>query len=355
MMKRSNQYDIEINFKTTGKNTLLFSSSIPYLGSATNLDNVKIYSKKIILSCKRAAIINLDEIFYNDNSSLYNQVIKCLVYYYSLNFNCPKIKEISVTRKGSSAILDRKTLTIDLIIQPVSGKITSNIIFNPNTIEVLFEESEKGKTILIALSYWLKAMSTNDSIFTFERLWRGLNSIYSLIGAHRNETQCHIALRALLIVNPHILTNSSLEVNGYTSQYLRKSFRWRAMILNDYSTINKTEAFRDFILRYSDERIVRMFDETLPYRQDFLNRQGFLAAVSGHITANLATSLKSNTELVALLCIKYSYFIRNKSFHGEKIDGSFRLMVNKEIIELEKINKLQSFFVADLINSHNVY
>lgn len=355
MMKRSNQYDIEIIFKTTGKNTLLFSSSIPYLGSALNLDSVKIYSKKITLSCKRAAVINLDEVFYNHNSSLYNQIIKCLVYYYALNFNCPKIKEINVTRKATSEILERKTLTIDSIIQPVAGKITSNIVFDHNAIEILFEENEKGKTILIALSYWLKAMSTNDSVFTFERLWRGLNGIYSLVGAHGNETQCHIALRALLIGNSHILTNSSAEVNGYTSQYLRNSFRWRAMILNDYSTINKTERFRDFVLRYSDERIIRMFDETLPYRQDFLNRQGFLPAVTGHIAAQLATPVKSNTELVAILCIKYSYFIRNKSFHGEKIDGTFRLVENKEIRELEKINKLQSFFVADLINSNHIY
>lgn len=355
MTKRSNQYDIEITFKTTGKNTLLFSSSIPYFGSSTNLDTVKIYSKKIVLSCKRAAVINLDDVFYNHNSSLYNQIIKCLVYYYALNFNCPKIKEIYVTRKASSEILDNKRLVIDSIIQPVAGKIISSVVFDRNEIVILFDESEKGKTILIALSYWLKAMSTNDSVFTFERLWRGLNSIYSLVGAHRNETQCHMALRALLIANPDILINSSPEVNVYTANYLRNSFRWRAMILNDYPTINKTEAFRDFVLRYNDERIIRMFDETLPYRQDFLNRQGFLPAVTGHIANHIATPAKSDTELVAILCIKYSYFIRNKSFHGEKIDGTFRLVENKEIIELEKLNKLQSFFLADLINSNQTY
>lgn len=355
MTKRSYQYDITITFKTTGKNTLIFSSSIPYLGSASNLDTVKIYSKKIILSCKRVAAIRLDDIFYNHNSSLYNQIIKCLVYYYALNFNCPKIKEIHVTRKASSGILNDKKLDINSIIQPVSGKITSNVIFDKDEIEILFDESEKGKTILIALSYWLKAMSTNDSVFSFERLWRGLNSIYALIGGHANETQCHIALRALLIANPGILIKSSLEVNGFTSPYVRNSFRWRAMILNDYPMLNKTEAFRDFILRYHDERVIRMFDETLTYRQDFLNRQGMLANVTGHIASNLATPTKSNVELVAILCIKYSYFVRNKSFHGEKIDGTFRLVENKEIKELERINKLQSFFISDLINANQIY
>lgn len=58
-----------------------------------------------------------------------------------------------------------------------------------NKIKAIFEENNKGKKLLIALSYWIKAMSTNDPIFIFERLWRSLNSIYSLIGNNQNETQ----------------------------------------------------------------------------------------------------------------------------------------------------------------------
>ena len=354
-MIRLNQYNITIEFKVSGKNTNLFSGAIPYLGSSTFTDSIAISTKKITLSCKRSNKINLDEIFYNHNSSLYNQMIKTLVYYYALNFNCPKIKRIHVTRKGALDILEQKTLEITSIIQPVSNKIESDVVFNPNAIEIIFQEDEKGKTLLIALSYWLKAMSTTDAVFSFERLWRGLNSIYSFIGLHGNDTACHISLRAFTLANAAAFPKSTTEANIYTAQTLRSSFRWRALILNDYPTQRKTQAYSDFITRYSDERIMHMFNETLPYRLEFLTREHLLAGVNAHITPRLATPTKSNAELVSLLCIKYSYFVRNKSFHGEKIDGTFRLVENKEIRELERINKIQSYYLSDLINSNHLY
>lgn len=354
-MIRSNLYKVTIEFKTSGVNNLLFSSSIPYLGSTSFTDDVEIYTKKIVLNCRRSSIIDLEKIFYNHNSSIYNQIIKSLVYYYALNFNCPNIKKIHITRQGALGILDEKTLEINSIIQPITNRINSNITFNPTQIQVIFQEDNKAKALLIALSYWLKAMSINDPVFTFERLWRGLNSIYSFIGARGNDTNCHIALRSFTLANPAAFPYSKAESNNYNSTSLRNSFRWRELILNDYSTFNKTRAFRDFILRYSDERIMNMLNETLPYRQDFLTREGIINDVTTHIATNLATTIKSDCELISILCIKYSYFVRNKSFHGEKIDGTFRLVENKEIKELEKLNRLSSFYLCDLINSNNLY
>lgn len=356
MSSTSNIYEIKISFKKNGKNDLIYSSDIPYMKNSTNKDSLKIFSKEIFLICNRASKIKLDSIFYNHNSKLYNQIIKALVFYYSLDFNCPPIKEILIIRKGkNNNILDEKKLSFNSIIQPISSKINSNVVFDKNKIKAIFEENNKGKKLLIALSYWIKAMSTNDPIFIFERLWRSLNSIYSLIGNNQNETQNHIALRNLILTTPSIINKSFNAVNSYNATNLRNNYRWREMILNDYSTIKKTEAFKDFVLRYKDQRIISVLKQTLPYRKDFLSQKGLLTDVTDHININLSSPQNINAEIVCLLCIKYSYFIRNKYFHGEKLDGNFRLSENKEIKELKNINDIQSLFIYDLINENQYY
>ncbi|OFY13961.1 MAG: hypothetical protein A2X02_09070 [Bacteroidetes bacterium GWF2_29_10] len=353
-MKRNNLYDITITFDSRQEKKL-FSGAIPYLGSATYTDKLDIYQNEIKISCNRTSIIELDEIFYNHNSSLYNQIIKALVYFYAINFSCPAIKEIIVTLKAQSGTSKTKKLKSTEIIQPVAGKIISKVQFDPNKIDIIFQENEKGKSLLIALSYWLKAMSTNDPVFTFERLWRGFNRIYSIIGQSESETDCHIAMRKFTIAHTNILKHSLKEVQKYSQQTLRNSFRWRGLILNDYPTQRKTPQFKEFILRYKDERVMKLIQETLPYRQEYLTKENLIVTVMDHINKYLATPVKSDAELISLLCIKYMYFVRNKSFHGEKIDGAFRLLENKETKELEKLNLIHSSYIADLINSNDKY
>ena len=54
-------------------------------------------------------------------------------------------------------------------------------------------------------------------------------------------------MRTFIIQNENIFPNTLSLTNAYTNEDLR-SFRWRNLILNDYSTIKKTKAFCDFIL-----------------------------------------------------------------------------------------------------------
>jgi len=354
-MKRQNQYNISIKFDKKRTGSVIYSNNVPYMGSLNFTDQVDIYQDEILISGNRSNIINLDEIFYNHNSSFYNQILKTLVYYYALNFSVPKITEIVVSRSGQLKILDKKTLITKDILQPVTNNILSKASFDPRKIEVIFEETEKGKSLLIALSYWIKAMSSMEPVFTFERLWRGFNKLYSFVGQPGNENERHRHLRTFTIANPQILKYSAKEIHKYTDRTLRNSFRWRGLILNDYATQNKTEAFKEFVLRYTDERVMKLIQEILPYRQEYLMKANILQSVTNHIATNLTAPIKSDAELISLLCIKYMYFVRNKSFHGEKIDGAFRLVENKETKELEKLNKLLSSYIIDLINSNDLY
>jgi hypothetical protein len=354
-MTRQNQYNISIKFTTKEPRKLLFSSRVPYLGSLRYKDNIEIYSDEITIEAERSSVIKLDEIFYNYNSSLYNQIIKSLVFFYALNFDCPDVQEIIIIRNVKFQLIEEKKLKKNEITQPLGNKIKSIVTFDKEKIKILFDETEKGKSLLIALSYWIKAMSSKDVVFTFERLWRGLNRIYCLIGKTENETNNQIALRTFTINNPNIIIHSAPELNIYNDKTLRDSFRWRGLILNDYPTQKRTKDFKNFVLRYSDERIMKLIQETLPYRKDFLIAEKLFVIVDDHIKCNLSKPKKVDAEAISLICIKYMYFVRNKSFHGEKIDGTFRLFENKETKELEKLNSLQEKYLADLINANDLF
>lgn len=354
-MNRPNIYEISIEFDNKKANSNLFQGAIPYLGSASYTDQIDISLNEIKIVANRTNIIDLNDIFYNHNSSLYNQIIKTIVFYYANNFSCPAISKVLITRKGQSNILDKKEIKNSEIIQPITNKITSNVSFNIHDIEIIFEESPKGKALLISLSYWLQAMSSSDTIFRFERLWRGFNRIYSFIGNTDSENRNHRALRAFNLNNPGVLNFSLPELQKYNNQKLRQSFRWRGLILNDYKTPQKTQAFHDFVLRYTDERVMKLIQETLPYRQQYLANINLLGSVNQHLNNELANPTKSDEELISLLCIKYMYYVRNKSFHGERLDGNFRLSENKETKEFKKLNNLLSKYMTDLINSNDKF
>ena len=86
-------------------------------------------------------------------------------------------------------------------------------------------------------------------------------------------------MRIFIINNKNLFTNTLKITNAYTNNELR-DFRWRSLILNDYATSKKTKAFHDFILRYHDIRIMKLFNEILPYRIDFFKSRKFIQKCS---------------------------------------------------------------------------
>jgi hypothetical protein len=125
-------------------------------------------------------------------------------------------------------------------------------------------------------------------------------------------------------------------------------------VLNDFETREKTKAFADFILRYHDERIMKVMNEILPYRQQFLGEAGLLDATNAHIATQIAAAQSFDEELVALICIKYMYFVRNKSVHGERFDRIIGVG-NKETAEVKWLNTVLERLIIDLINVSDLY
>lgn len=355
-MTRENQYTIEIQFDLNGKTKKILSKQVPYIGSMSFSDNFTIYENKIIIEAKRSSIIQLDSIFYNHFSSLYNQILKSLLFYYATSRYFVKIKTIIISRKRSQKVLDSKSYKSTQFNQVLDSSYKLKDSIQKTALEELFNETAKGKSTLIAVSYLLIANNALSEGDKFEKLWKAYNKLYTHMACSNQDFACLRHMRQFIINNPNILTLSTKKVTSLTTHQLRNNIRWRGMLLDNYDTESKTQSFHDFILRYSDKRIMEIILETkFGYREDFLRNRGFLTAVSTHINNEIAANTKNDNEVVSLLTGKYMYFVRNKTFHGEKIDSSFRLTVNKEDKELKFLNGVLEAYIIDLINANNLY
>lgn len=232
--------------------------------------------------------------------------------------------------------------------RPVDG-------IDPDAARALFGEDRKSKCILTAVIQLLKANAESDPTAQFERCWKALNRLYSFIGGASTDFENQKALRQFVLDNPGSFPCSLSIVTGLTQERLRNEFRWRAMILNNHPTLRRSNSLADFIRRYEDCRVMLLLKELLPYRQDHLSTLGRYNEVLTHINHHITQDTTNDSELLALLAIKYAYFVRNKLMHGESTDVSFSVLPNSEELELSWVAKLTQRFVVELLNAGKLY
>jgi hypothetical protein len=355
-MTRDNIYTIELLFELDIRTRTIFSGQVPYYGSASFSDYFKIYNDKIIIEAKRSAIIPLDNIFYNQFSSLYNQILKALLFYYASARKFEKIKSIQISRARSQKILVEKIFKDNQFNQVLNRSFKLNYQIDQIRLQELFNQTPKGQTTLIAVSYLLVANTSISESEKFEKLWKSFNKLYTNIAGDNKDFTCLRYLRQFVMDNPNVPILSANKVKTLTTNKLRKVIRWRGMLLDNYDTEAKTERFRDFVIRYSDKRIMEILLETkYGYRETFLKNKGFFTLVDTHIQNAIKAGTNNDNEVVSLLTGKYMYFVRNKTFHGEKVDSSFRLSANKEDNELKFLNSVLEPYLIDLINANDKY
>jgi len=353
-MTRANEYVIEISFKSDIKD-VIYRDSVPYYGSSSYTDNFMIAVDKIWIEANRSDIIPLDSIFHNHFSSLYNQIIKVLIFYYCSTRIYTEITSIKLTRSRNGKIIESKILQHGEFNQVIDSAFSLTNGITHDRLTSLFLETPKGRSILIALSYLIRANTSLQESDKFEKLWKAFNKLFKVITGEVKDSTCLRKLREFVINNPAILNYSSAKSSRLSTNDLRQ-IRWRSMILDFYDTEAKTEAFKDFVLRYNDIRMMEIIRDTnFGYRQDFLQNKGFLVQVQSHVQNAIVANTLYNNEVVVFLAGKYMYFVRNKTFHGEKIDSSFRLLANKEDIELKFLNGILEPYVIDLINANDLY
>jgi hypothetical protein len=386
MKRLKNQYKIEIYFKHYDNEYEIYNGEMSYKGATSNLDSISITNRKILIVAERSSIINPKDILENDSSTIYTQVIKSLLFYYLFKGEYIEIESINITREKNT-ILQQFTLPNgDTSLNQVltsSFLLDSTINFDSETLENIFKNDEKSIALYNSISYILKANASREASEKFEKLWKAFNSIYRYFGNGKSENDCQRILRTFLLNNHNQFSLSKEKVTNFNNDTLRERIRLRDLILNDYETKNLTVTFLSFIYRYTDYRISKILRETLVYREDFIkdimsidNVQSKFSKLSNvtflynscngsasphciydkvaeYLDNNYNNQVVSDIEVVAFICIKYAYYMRNKIFHAEKHDLSFRFIENKLTEELDWINSILETLILELIKSNN--
>ena len=388
LAKRKNIYNIKISFNYNSKisEEIIFSKEIPYKNSLGNLDKLKISNKFLEIRAERTAIISPKIILENDINTIHIQIIKSLLFYYLHFGKFIEISSIHITREKSKILEEFIIPNNNIKIQQVLNKtflLKQSYSFNSLHLQSIFNTDDKSIAIFNSTSYLLKALSSDESSEKFEKLWKAFNSIYRYIGKSENDNTCHIELRKYLINNKSLFPLSTTEVSSLDKKFLRNNLRLRDLILNDYKTKNRTVSFLSFIYRYTDSRISELLQETLVYKEKYLKEINSIKNVEkkfnnlGNITQlyqscknnpstnciynkvvnylqqNIDTNIVSDIEVITFICIKYSYFIRNKIFHAEKHDLSFRFIENNQVGEIKWINNILEILIVELLQNND--
>lgn len=356
---RSNRYYIKIKFSK--RNSFIGQiDNVPYKNSGVYGDSFIFRAKEISIIAERSSIYDGNAILTNTSNSIFQQTLKALLYCYAVNLSSLQLTSIKISRRTVRKEEEVVTLQYDKKTQPLQGNITTPIIFNEGDLAILLQEDDKAEKFRNILSHWLKGMTSIDRYYKFERLWRAFEqlSFYSnRTSANNNEINALRNIRSFFITNSHYFTYTGNLLSTMTYDEFRK-FQWSKLILNNYPRGGKRgvyEGYKDyFVLANTDFRIINLLDNTLVLRQNELNNYGFISDIQNHITFYKQNPQTNNMQLAALLCCKYSYFLRNKMFHGEMVDKTFSFIPNNnDNVLIDKLNELLSIVTSELINSFN--
>lgn len=383
--KIKHNYSVNINFETSDISIPKEEFEMEYKTSSDATDSLVIENGRLTIKCNRTAKINLINIVFSESNSIHNQIIKSLIYYYIRVNRFIPIKNVTINRiqqTGEETIFSLPTAKIG-IEQILNDKFTG-IDISATSISNVFSVNDKSRAIQYALTYLLKSKITNEESERFEKLWKAFNSIYYYFGNGANENECHRLMRGFILTNPTLFSKSLHKAKSITAKALQEKVRFYELLSNDYDTKEKIVSFIAFVFRYQDKFICKILLDNISYFEadlkDIFNvdkveskfnkfdniKDIYLTNKSStdndiifkKVREYLEDKVKNpvtNTELeiVVFICIKYCYYLRNKIFHAEKQDLTFRFAKNNMIFELEWVNDILETLIIELISANS--
>lgn len=358
-MARKNIYRILIEFDYPS-NKKLYSGETGYVGGGKKYkDEILINENFIEIIGKRSLKIDLNIIFYNHNNSLYVQILKTLSYYYCEVRQYSEIQKIIVSRKSNSKLLETKILDKNDINQIVTKNFNLNYKLDSKSLQLLFSQSLNGKLFFNSITHLIKSNDSNDEFIKFEKLWKSFDPLYTMIGKKYIDykdkpsgKECLVEMIKFITNNSSSFYNSLPKVRNITTEKLSKLSRWRSFIQDEFLNSNIYNYMKT-IKGYEDHRVLNIFFENLDIMEQKLINDGSYKGIENYIDTNSET--KRDSDILSVLNINYLYFVRNKFFHAEKIDSSFRLTDNKNLEEIKWLNTIFEPFIIDLINLNKKY
>lgn len=213
MSKRYNHYHIKVDFSISNKECAIGNVYAKYLNGKDNEDSFHFFSKSFTLIASRSKSYEDGIILSNNGNSINKQLLKGLLYYYSIATSFPKISKVSIIRKRAKSADFNYTLDCANIIQPIIPNNDNPFSFNKEVLKELFNESERGDAYRIALSYWLKGIASSERYYKFDHFWRAFNRLYRELSNASSTESCSSHLSPILLIDAQLVAVNSFKVN----------------------------------------------------------------------------------------------------------------------------------------------
>lgn len=339
-------------------------SSIPpedhtlnYKFSRSHFDTLNINNNTLTITGTRSGKPKFEEVFINNQSEIYFQVIKSYVYYAITNGVIPKILEINCFNQNDE--LEKNYTQDELRNLQVKQDAAELKKIDKQKLKIIFKSTTEGVKYLYAATTLIRSFCSENDNDVFEKLWKSYNSIYRVISSEKQEWQCLNDMGNLMLSSSASFPLSIESVKNLNYDQIRNSSTWVKMLENKFVTrgnIRDREVkFATFLTKYNDKRLVEIALDTIDFKTGFWIDTGLRTTTFTELQNRTQVNTTNDIELVDALCNYHMYYLRNKTLHGEQTDHSFRFIpFNKEEATLKLASKVLYSVVCDLINSHNL-
>lgn len=347
-------YHVEVIFFNRRPNCALGVRKSSYFkGKGGGEDKFTFKRNGFSIEAKRKSIYVDGKILNNSQNSLKKQIFKGLLVYYALAPDFPELKSISIIRKRQKRFGDViYTETID-IKQPLTQRIDRNHYLSQRHIDGFLVETDSGDAKRTALSYWLKGINSQDLYFKFDRYWKAFDRLLLHQGNTNKERDGICEMKKLIRTNVGCFIKSVALTNTFTDADIRR-FSWNKLLYKYSKKYTKPEEIKRRATEYIDSRAIRLFKSLVngPKVAAALTNAGLMANVTKHFKGN-ATKV-CDIDIVLLMSLSYTYYMRCKLFHGEVPDSTFKVKATNEDWEIEKLNSILEIVVFELLEHNHI-
>lgn len=354
---RRNAFKIVITLDDDSTTVTSERHNLNYKFSRQYFDTLEMENNVITISGDRSDKPIFNEIFTNNQSEIYFQIIKSYTYYCISNGVIPDILEIRCYNKDN--LLEKKYTRRSIRnLKPQKDACQlKNIIKTKAT--VIFKATPESNKYLYAMTTLIRSMCSDDSNDIFEKLWKSYNSIYRVLSSQSSESGCLADMGIRMITRTMQFPLSVDAVKDLSSTDITSSTRWRRMLEYKYITKckpqNRENYLSEFLIKYSDTRLNEIAKLNIDLEKKPWTNSGLQATTSNTIQSNIAARTINDGEVIDALCNYYAYYLRNNTLHGDQADHSFRFIPdNKEERTLKFTSSILFAVVCDLINSHSI-
>lgn len=320
-----------------------------YPSNNGRMDKFTFDEYSVEIEMERDVKIDSENVLSKSNGSVFHQIKKALLVFYTASLGWPSVKNIVLTTFDSKG--KAKNKIIKEFRQPIQNTNEDNEAFRPDNasfVKYVMLENEEGNAFRNSIVNYLLSFTDSSIYSSFEKAWRALDILGLYNADTTKESESLALLKKLIYEHPEFFNNlmnilvkqttdedaASCMIGGFMKL---STFKWFDLLI---PLVNE-EKINDLARRlteFKDFRINNLFHWMINENRklkDFLEEKGKLEEIEKHFES--CKEIENPIDFVVLFCISYSYFIRSKITHAEIFDNSFSLELTKEEKQIEML------------------